>query len=122
MRSAGGSRISTSWTRAFPSLLVAATSFVSTSQAQVLHPNADTTPGASSITAESKPPESPAMPASTLVLAGKTPDLTFLYTGDVIGYLTTCGCKRTPAGGLARKSWIQRQIHATFPSTPLLLL
>ena len=30
-------------------------------------------------------------PAGALVVAGNPPDLIFLYTGDVIGYIEPCG-------------------------------
>src|SRR5262249_55166858 len=43
-------------------------------------------------------------------------------TGDVIGYITTCGCKLTPAGGLSRRSWLVGEIRSQFPKVPVLLL
>ncbi len=44
-----------------------------------------TAPGPSST------PRSLAIPGGALVAPGKPPDLTILYTGDVVGYLEPCG-------------------------------
>lgn len=50
------------------------------------------------------------------------PDLMLLYTGDVIGYIDTCGCKRNPAGGLARRAHLVNTLRKEFPTVPQLLL
>ncbi len=55
-----------------------------------------------------------------LVADGDAPDYFLLYTGDVIGYLDTCGCKRNPAGGLARRAWVFDRVAELFPDTPRL--
>lgn len=57
-----------------------------------------------------------------LVMQGDEPDFFMLYTGDVIGYLDTCGCKRNPAGGLARRAWVLDRLDDLFPSAPRLLV
>ena len=57
-----------------------------------------------------------------LVQAGETPDLFLLYTGDVIGYLHTCGCKRNPAGGLGRRAWVLDRLQDLHPEAPKLLV
>lgn len=58
----------------------------------------------------------------TLVSAGERPDAVLMYTGDVIGYLEDCGCKKNPAGGLARRAWVIKQVKNRFPGVPMLLL
>ncbi|MDH3628841.1 MAG: hypothetical protein OEV00_04755 [Acidobacteriota bacterium] len=50
------------------------------------------------------------------------PDVMLLFTGDVIGYIDTCGCKRNPAGGLARRAHFTRTMHREFAAVPQLLL
>lgn len=67
-------------------------------------------------------PRSLEVPEGTRVPGGKTPDLDILATGDVIGYIETCGCKLTPAGGLSRRSWLVNEIRTEFPQVPLLAL
>jgi 2',3'-cyclic-nucleotide 2'-phosphodiesterase (5'-nucleotidase family) len=62
------------------------------------------------------------VPAGALIAPGSAPDLVFLYSGDVIGYLEDCGCKLNPAGGLARRQWLKDQIASAYPGTPLVLL
>jgi hypothetical protein len=42
-------------------------------------------------TGGASPPRSLEPPADVLVASGAAPDLIFLYTGDVIGYLEPCG-------------------------------
>lgn len=41
--------------------------------------------------APSSAPRSLAIPGGALVAPGSPPDLTILYTGDVVGYLEPCG-------------------------------
>jgi 5'-nucleotidase / UDP-sugar diphosphatase len=67
-------------------------------------------------------PRSLEIPPGTLLPAGKPADLELLATGDVIGYIQTCGCKLTPAGGLSRRSWLVSQIRTDFPGVPIVLL
>jgi 2',3'-cyclic-nucleotide 2'-phosphodiesterase (5'-nucleotidase family) len=67
-------------------------------------------------------PRSLEVPEGTLLPAGKAADLELLATGDVIGYIETCGCKLTPAGGLSRRSWLVNKIRAEFPQVPIVLL
>lgn len=62
------------------------------------------------------------VPEGSVVAPGKAPDMTLLYTGDVIGFVKDCGCKMNPAGGLARRSWLLQQLRAAYPDTPQLLL
>lgn len=57
-----------------------------------------------------------------LVIDGEAPELFFMYTGDVIGFLDSCGCKTNPAGGLARRAWVAGEVQRKFPDTPQLLL
>jgi 2',3'-cyclic-nucleotide 2'-phosphodiesterase (5'-nucleotidase family) len=57
-----------------------------------------------------------------LVVDGLTPAVFLLYTGDVIGYLDVCGCKKNPAGGLPRRVWVLNEIKTKFPSAPLALV
>ena len=74
------------------------------------------------------PPAAPSIPRSlnvpdgALIAAGPAPELDLLYTGDVIGYLEDCGCHLNPAGGLTRRAWVESQLKANYPSTPLVLL
>jgi len=67
-------------------------------------------------------PRSLDVPGGSLVAAGKAPEVELLYTGDVMGYLETCGCKMNPAGGLARRAWLLDQLRAKYPKTPFVLL
>jgi 2',3'-cyclic-nucleotide 2'-phosphodiesterase (5'-nucleotidase family) len=67
-------------------------------------------------------PRSLEVPEGGLVPGGKAADLELLATGDVIGYIETCGCKLTPAGGLSRRSWLVNQIRTEFPQVPIVLL
>jgi len=67
-------------------------------------------------------PRSLEVALGTLIPAGKAADLELLATGDVIGYIDTCGCKLTPAGSLARRAWLVKEIRAQFPLSPLILL
>jgi 2',3'-cyclic-nucleotide 2'-phosphodiesterase (5'-nucleotidase family) len=67
-------------------------------------------------------PRSLEVPQGTFVAGGKAADLELLATGDVIGYIETCGCKLTPAGGLSRRSWLVSQIRTQFPQVPIVLL
>ena len=59
---------------------------------------------------------------AVLIQEGNTPALLMLYTGDVIGYVSQCGCKKNPAGGLARRAWVVEEITNKFPQAPTLLL
>jgi 2',3'-cyclic-nucleotide 2'-phosphodiesterase (5'-nucleotidase family) len=68
------------------------------------------------------PPAAKPIPVEALVPGGERPDFVMLYTGDVIGYLEDCGCKRNPAGGLARRAWVVEQLEARFPGIPFVLL
>ncbi len=61
-------------------------------------------------------------PEANLVSAGERPAAVLMYTGDVIGYLEDCGCKKNPAGGLARRAWVIKRIKSRFPGVPMLLL
>lgn len=60
--------------------------------------------------------------AATLVSATPVPDLEILHTGDVQGYLDTCGCKVNPSGGLPRRSWVVSQVRTIFPEAGIVLL
>jgi 2',3'-cyclic-nucleotide 2'-phosphodiesterase (5'-nucleotidase family) len=60
-------------------------------------------------------------PVGALVPGGDRPDVVLLYTGDVVGYLEDCGCKRNPAGGLARRAWVVDQIGERFPGVSRVL-
>jgi 2',3'-cyclic-nucleotide 2'-phosphodiesterase (5'-nucleotidase family) len=74
-------------------------------------------------TAAGAQPEPP--PAATVAPSEpptENPDLLLFQTGDVLGYVTTCGCRRNPAGGLARRAWILGEVTAGYPSAPRLLL
>jgi len=62
----------------------------------------------------------PAAPA--LVAAAPAPDLEILHTGDVQGYLDTCGCKVNPSGGLPRRGWVASQVRTLFPEAAIVLL
>jgi 2',3'-cyclic-nucleotide 2'-phosphodiesterase (5'-nucleotidase family) len=61
-------------------------------------------------------------PEEKLGPAGERPDLVMMYTGDVIGYLEDCGCKKNPAGGVARRAWVTKQIRNRYPGVPMLML
>ena len=65
-------------------------------------------------------PSSSAPPA--LVSASPVPDLEILHTGDVQGYLDTCGCKVNPSGGLPRRGWVASQVRTLFPDAAVVLL
>ena len=67
-------------------------------------------------------PRSLEIPGASLVAPGKAPELELFYTGDVIGYLEDCGCKLNPAGGLARREWLIKQMKSDYPQTPIVLL
>ncbi len=73
---------------------------------------------AASVTAAAQESEA----EQALVASGERPDLILMHTGDVIGYLEDCGCKVNPAGGLARRAWVVKQVKNRFPGVPLLLL
>lgn len=62
------------------------------------------------------------VPENGLVAAGSAPEVDFLYTGDVIGYIEDCGCHLNPAGGVARRAWVVKQLQANYPATPIVLL
>jgi 2',3'-cyclic-nucleotide 2'-phosphodiesterase (5'-nucleotidase family) len=62
------------------------------------------------------------VPPGEIIVPGKAPELTILYTGDVIGYLKDCGCKHNPAGGLSRRAWLLKQVNTAFPTVPKLLV
>jgi 2',3'-cyclic-nucleotide 2'-phosphodiesterase (5'-nucleotidase family) len=72
--------------------------------------------------APGEPTKSLEVPPGEIVVPGKAPELSILYTGDVIGYLKDCGCKHNPAGGLSRRAWLLKQIDAAFPTVPKLLV
>jgi 2',3'-cyclic-nucleotide 2'-phosphodiesterase (5'-nucleotidase family) len=57
-----------------------------------------------------------------LVSASPVPDLEILHTGDVQGYLDTCGCKVNPSGGLPRRGWVASQVRTLFPAAAVTLL
>src|SRR5262245_58535703 len=60
--------------------------------------------------------------APPLVSASPVPDLEILHTGDVQGYLDTCGCKVNPSGGLPRRGWVASQVRTLFPDAGIILL
>jgi len=60
--------------------------------------------------------------APALVAATPVPDLEILHTGDVQGYLDTCGCKVNPSGGLPRRGWVVSQVRTLFPQAAIVLL
>ena len=60
-------------------------------------------------------------PVDVLVKKGPAPDALFLYTGDVIGYVDSCGCKKNPAGSVSRRAWVIDKVEALFPKTPRLI-
>jgi 2',3'-cyclic-nucleotide 2'-phosphodiesterase (5'-nucleotidase family) len=60
--------------------------------------------------------------APPLVAATPVPDLEILHTGDVQGYLDTCGCKVNPSGGLPRRGWVANQVRTLFPQAGIVLL
>jgi len=62
----------------------------------------------------------PAQPP--LVAPTPVPDLEILHTGDVQGYLDTCGCKVNPSGGLPRRGWVASQVRTLFPDAAIVLL
>jgi 2',3'-cyclic-nucleotide 2'-phosphodiesterase (5'-nucleotidase family) len=62
------------------------------------------------------------VPENGLIASGKAAEVDVLYTGDVIGYIEDCGCHMNPAGGVARRAWVVKQLQANYPSTPLVLL
>jgi 2',3'-cyclic-nucleotide 2'-phosphodiesterase (5'-nucleotidase family) len=64
----------------------------------------------------------PDVPADALVSTAPVPDLEILHTGDVMGYLDTCGCKVNPSGGLPRRAWVGKQLRTLFPEAGLVLL
>jgi 2',3'-cyclic-nucleotide 2'-phosphodiesterase (5'-nucleotidase family) len=100
-------------TAAFVALALAA-SATSLAQEVVLKPAKPPAPGEATKSLE--------VPAGQVVVPGKAPELTILYTGDVIGFVKDCGCKTNPAGGLSRRAWLLKQIDATFPTVPKLLV
>ncbi|HEX5041798.1 MAG TPA: hypothetical protein VFV75_02770 [Candidatus Polarisedimenticolaceae bacterium] len=66
----------------------------------------------------------PSAPSTSLSLvsASPVPDLEILHTGDVQGYLDTCGCKVNPSGGLPRRGWVAGQARTLFPDAAVVLL
>lgn len=75
--------------------------------------------------AQTPPPKIPRtldIPDNALMAAGKAPEVAFLYTGDVIGYIEDCGCHLNPAGGLTRRSWVLNQLRTNYPATPIVSL
>ena len=68
----------------------------------------------------SMPAQAPPLPG--LVAPAPVPDLEILHTGDVQGYLDTCGCKVNPSGGLPRRGWVGSQVRTLFPQAGILLL
>lgn len=59
---------------------------------------------------------------AALVMSGEPPAFFLMYTGDVIGYIEDCGCKKNPSGGLARRAWVVEQVTGKYPGTPQLLV
>lgn len=72
--------------------------------------------------AQTEPGTVPAGEEDKYVAGGDRPDLVMMYTGDVIGYLEDCGCKKNPAGGLTRRDWVVKRIQQRYPGVPMLLL
>jgi 2',3'-cyclic-nucleotide 2'-phosphodiesterase (5'-nucleotidase family) len=62
------------------------------------------------------------VPENALIAPGKAAEVDLLYSGDVIGYIEDCGCHLNPAGGVARRAWVVKQLQANYPATPLVLL
>ncbi len=56
-----------------------------------------------------------------LVQEGPEPDLIFLYTGRVRGFVEPCGCPRNPAGGLARRAGYLDLLRRAYPRAPFVL-
>ncbi len=54
-----------------------------------------------------------------LIDGGPEPDLLLMSTGDVIGYIDSCGCKLNPAGGLARRGWTLKQLESRYARAPI---
>jgi 2',3'-cyclic-nucleotide 2'-phosphodiesterase (5'-nucleotidase family) len=79
-----------------------------------------------SAAAAQAPPADPAGSAASgaedRVSGGPRPDFTLMYTGDAIGYLEDCGCKKNPAGGVTRRAWVVKRLQYLFPDVPILLL
>jgi len=74
----------------------------------------------------SAPPDPPGIDESIfeegpLVQEGPEPDIIFLYTGRVRGFVETCGCPRNPAGGLARRAGYLDLLRRAYPETTFVL-
>ncbi len=69
-----------------------------------------------------EPAKATAKASDSYVEAEDAPDVFLLFTGDVIGYLEDCGCKKNPAGGIDRRAWVLEQLEEKFPGTPRVLL
>jgi len=67
-------------------------------------------------------PRSLELPKGKLFVTDPVPDVELFATGDVIGYIDTCGCKLQPAGGISRRSWLVGEAHGAFPGVPFALL
>jgi 2',3'-cyclic-nucleotide 2'-phosphodiesterase (5'-nucleotidase family) len=98
------------------------TAFVALAAAAIPHASAQDVLRPAKPPAPGEATKSLEVPAGSVIVPGKTPDLSILYTGDVIGFVKDCGCKMNPAGGLSRRAWLLKQIDATFPAVPKLLV
>lgn len=85
-------------------------------------------PAERTLTASTEPPVDPndpdqqPEPTGDLVQGGPQPDLVFLATGGVAGYVEPCGCPKNPAGGLARRAGYRELFARIFPDTPVVLV
>lgn len=67
------------------------------------------------------PPAEALQDQGPLILEGAQPDLTIVYTGEVVGYVEPCGCPINPAGGLARRAGYLRLFKNKYPGTGIVL-
>jgi hypothetical protein len=56
-----------------------------------------------------------------LVPEGAEPQIIFIYTGLVRGFVETCGCPRNPAGGLARRAGYLELLSEKYPDAEIVL-
>jgi hypothetical protein len=68
--------------------------------------------GASSIPVESVVPLVPAKPNPTPPAGVPIREITLAYTGNQYGYLETCGCKASQAGGVARRATVLEKLRS----------
>ena len=77
-------------------------------------------PGAQTGTEASEADEH-AMDLVPLVAEGPAPDIIFIYSGRIRGYVEPCGCPRNPAGGLARRAGYLKLLSGKYPDVPKVL-